>query len=120
MLIPSSQSSDHFEDERSAAGVSSATGNEKEETGAVYTCKFPGCTRQYASTDGARARPLACMGRCVGAFQRMVLHRAHGLDTVSGCDTGPAWICLLTPPCLSPALSTQAYGNTAVRATRSG
>jgi len=54
MLIPSSQSSDHLDDERPVAGTSSGTGNEKEETGAVYTCKFPGCTRQYASTDGVR------------------------------------------------------------------
>ena len=23
---------------------------------AIFTCKFPGCTRQYASTDGARGR----------------------------------------------------------------
>ena len=28
------------------------TGNVQE---AIYTCKFPGCTRQYASTDGTRA-----------------------------------------------------------------
>eukprot|EP00322_Chrysochromulina_rotalis_P003055 CAMPEP_0115853402 /NCGR_PEP_ID=MMETSP0287-20121206/13485_1 /TAXON_ID=412157 /ORGANISM="Chrysochromulina rotalis, Strain UIO044" /LENGTH=287 /DNA_ID=CAMNT_0003307477 /DNA_START=105 /DNA_END=968 /DNA_ORIENTATION=+ len=26
----------------------------KEEVGVIYTCKFPGCTRQYASTDGVR------------------------------------------------------------------
>jgi len=34
------------------AGTSGA--GEREEINAIYTCKFPGCTRQYASTDGVR------------------------------------------------------------------
>ena len=30
----------------------SNSGADKEELGVIYTCKYPGCTRQYASTDG--------------------------------------------------------------------
>ena len=35
---------------------------------AIFTCKFPGCTRQYASTDGARADTRVARG---GARVRM-------------------------------------------------
>jgi len=33
---------------------SASGGGDKEEPNAIYTCKFPGCERQYASTDGVR------------------------------------------------------------------
>ena len=34
-------------------------GSGEDKVEAIFTCKFPGCTRQYASTDGASAR-AAC------------------------------------------------------------
>jgi len=52
MIIPSARCVE-VTDKEQAAGPSS-NGAEKEEPGVIYTCKFPGCTRQYASTDGVR------------------------------------------------------------------
>ena len=52
-----------YDDENAADGLEETddtqySGEKGEE--AIFTCKFPGCTRQYASTDGARLRaPLA-------------------------------------------------------------
>ena len=39
---------------------------------AIFTCKFPGCTRQYASTDGASPAytPLHCGARAPGGLRR--------------------------------------------------
>jgi len=52
-MIP--QESDLFDAEREGLGESSSfSAGEKDEPNAIYTCKFPGCDRQYASTDGVR------------------------------------------------------------------
>jgi len=37
-----------------AVSSSASGGGDKEEPNAIYTCKFPGCERQYVSTDGVR------------------------------------------------------------------
>lgn len=75
---------------------------------AIYTCKFPGCTRQYASTDGAprstraggAARGAACCTTLFGALPP----RAPN----SACEAveWPVRRCCraATPPHLQPAL----------------
>jgi len=59
-MPPSTEEVDEVEHE--ALGESSSLGaGEKEEPNAIYTCKFPGCDRQYASTDGAHRGTVSCL-----------------------------------------------------------
>ena len=55
MLINSTDRSGHDDAQGTQAQAgSSSNGGEAAEQGAIYTCKYPACSRQYASTDGAR------------------------------------------------------------------
>ena len=74
MILPTATKGDR------GAGEALAASEKVEE--AIYTCKYPGCTRQYASTDGERREPgpphqLAPLGRAVGARVRVTRARWH-------------------------------------------
>jgi hypothetical protein len=55
MMLPPTGAPALENDGSNDAGPRASGDDAKEEVGVIYTCKFPGCTRQYASTDGARA-----------------------------------------------------------------
>ena len=89
------------------AGPSSSGADAKEEVGVIYTCKFPGCTRQYASTDGAPRTQTArdyCLTRAVcrqaraQVPRRLALTRAVGLNALRVLDSAKA-----LPPFLLPS-----------------
>ena len=107
MIIPSARSVEVGDKERIEAAAPSSNGVEKEEPGVIYTCKFPGCTRQYASTDGAPRTQTArdnCLTRAVcrqaraQVPRRLALTRAVGLNALRVLDSAKA-----LPPFLLPS-----------------
>ena len=53
MILPSAGVRNTETQREGADGPCSSAAVGQEEIGVIYICKFPGCTRQYASTDGA-------------------------------------------------------------------
>ena len=100
----------------------------KEEVGVIYTCKFPGCTRQYASTDGARgATPAAwhVLRRCRSASgQPMLLGALRCSRAGEACFAArPVGLCSVfarRPLTSASAPCPQGCASTAARATPSG